>query len=286
MIAIADSGSTKTDWVILNPDFSESFRTQTIGFNPYHIPSKTIEEEIQKNKELSAVSEKISQVYFYGSGCSAEFLHEIVKEGFRPFFKNAELHIDHDLLAACYAAYRGRPAMVCILGTGSNACYFDGKKIKEATPSLAYILGDEGSGSHLGKKLIHAYFSKKMPAHLAEKFNETFQLTITELNVNVYQKPLANVYLASFSKFVYEYRKEVFIQNLIYTSMSEFFENQVLPNPEARFCEVNFIGSVAHFYEDIIRAAAGTFHLEIGHIVQKPIDALVDYHKKYILNLS
>ncbi|MBA5629818.1 ATPase [Moheibacter lacus] len=284
MIAIADSGSTKTDWVILNNDLTEDFRTNTIGFNPYHIDAPAIEAEMMKNEELKVISDKITQVYFYGAGCSADFLKETVKNGFRNYFKHAELKVDHDLLAACYAVYRGTPAIVCILGTGSNACYFDGKEVKEATPSLAYILGDEGSGNHMGKKLLHAYFSKKMPKHLAKKFHETYHLTISVLNINVYQKPLANAYLASFSKFVHENKDEPFIQNLIYTSMADFFENQVLPNREARFSEINFIGSVAHYYEDIIRAVAANYHLEVGHIVRKPIDNLVDYHKKYILH--
>lgn len=283
MIAIADSGSTKTDWVILNDDLTERFRTNTIGFNPYHINSESIHKEVSKNSELAEIVDQINRVYFYGAGCSADFLHEIVKQGFRPFFKNAELSVNHDLRAACYAVYRGTPAMVCILGTGSNACYFDGKEIREATPSLAYVLGDEGSGNHMGKKLLHAYFSKKMPEHLAKIFDETYHLTISELNVNVYQKPLANAYLASFSRFVHQHKDEPFIENLIYTSMASFFENQVLPNPEARFCEVNFIGSVAHYYEDIIRAVASVYHLNVGHIVQKPIDNLVAYHKKYII---
>lgn len=284
MIAIADSGSTKTDWVILNEDLTENFRTNTIGFNPYHIDAKSIEAEMFKNQELKAIADQITKVYFYGAGCSADFLREIVKNGFKDYFTQAEIHIDHDLLAACYAVYRGTPAIVCIMGTGSNACYFDGKDLKEATPSLAYILGDEGSGSYMGKKLLHAYFTKKMPKHIANKFHETYNLTISEMNVNVYQKPLANAYLASFSKFVYEYKDEPFMQNLIYTSMEAFFENQVLPNPEARVSEVNFIGSVAHYYEEIIRAVAATYHLEVGHIVRKPIDNLVDYHKTYILS--
>lgn len=283
MIAIAESGSTKTDWVILNNDLTENFRTNTIGFNPYHIGSDSIYKELSANKELSEIADKISKVYFYGSGCSADFLHQIVRNGFRPLFKNADLHIDHDLLAACYAVYRGEPAMVCILGTGSNACYFDGKKIKEATPSLAYILGDEGSGSYMGKKLLHAYFSKKMPEPLSKAFDDSYHLTISELNVNVYQKPLANAYLASFSKFIYEHKQEPFIQHLIFDSMAAFFENQVLPNPESRYCEVNFIGSVAHYYEDIIRAVAPVYHLKVGHIVKKPIDNLIEYHKNYIL---
>jgi N-acetylglucosamine kinase-like BadF-type ATPase len=284
MIAIADSGSTKTDWVILDQNHRELFRTNTIGFNPYHIDAGTIESEIKKNEDLNKVSNQIRNVYFYGAGCSADFLKETVKNGFKNYFSNAEILVDHDLLAACYAVYRGKPAIVCILGTGSNACYFDGKSLKEATPSLAYILGDEGSGNHMGKKLLHAYFTKKMPKYLADKFHETYHLTISELNVNVYQKPLANAYLASFSKFVHEYKNETFIQNLIYTSMHDFFENQVIPNPEARFSEVNFIGSVAHYYEDIIRSVAADFHLEVGQIVRKPIDNIVDYHKKYILN--
>lgn len=283
MIAIADSGSTKTDWVILNDDHSEHFRSNTIGFNPYHIDSEAIEAEMFKNEELKAIAHKITDVYFYGAGCSADFLKDIVKKGFVKFFSEANLHIDHDLKAACYAVYRGTPTIVCILGTGSNACYFDGEKISEATPSLAYVLGDEGSGNHMGKKLVHAYFSKKMPKELAEKFHETYNLTISELNINVYQKPLANAYLASFSKFVHEHREHPFMQNLIYTSMHDFFENQVIPNPEARFSEINFIGSVAHYYEEIIRDVASTFHLEVGHIVRKPIDNLVAYHKEYIL---
>lgn len=163
MIAIADSGSTKTDWVILNNDLTEDFRTNTIGFNPYHIDAPAIEAEMMKNEELKVISDKITQVYFYGAGCSADFLKETVKNGFRNFFKHAELKVDHDLLAACYAVYRGTPAIVCILGTGSNACYFDGKEVKEATPSLAYILGDEGSGNHMGKSCYTLISPKKCP---------------------------------------------------------------------------------------------------------------------------
>lgn len=284
MIAIADSGSTKTDWVILNDDLTESFRTETIGFNPYHIDASSIENEVFKNLKLKEIAHQVKLVFFYGAGCSNESATKIVENGLKAFYINAELSIKHDLLAACYAVYRDQPAMVCILGTGSNACYFDGKEIKEATPSLAYILGDEGSGCYMGKKLIHAYFSNKLPVDLSEKFKSQYNLNIAELNENVYKKPLANAYLASFSEFIYENKEHTFMQNLIYKSMKDFFENQVLPNPEARFSEVNFIGSIAHFYENEIKTAAASFHLEVGQIVRKPIDALVNYHIKYILN--
>ncbi len=284
MIAIADSGSTKTDWVILDDDNNELLRTNTIGLNPYHINSDDIESEMTKNEELQEIAQKIKKIYFYGAGCSADYLKDTVKEGLNRFFTNSDTMVNHDLLAACYAAYRGKPAMVCILGTGSNACYFDGENLREETPSLAYILGDEGSGNHLGRKLIHAYFSKKLPKPLAVRFNEKYNLTVTELNKNVYQSKMANAYLASFSTFVHENKSEPYIQNMVYDSMREFFENQVIPHHEARFSEVNFIGSVAHYYEEIIRAAAAELHLEVGQIVRKPIDSIVDYHKKYILS--
>lgn len=282
-ILIADSGSSKTDWVVLNADLSEKLRTQTIGFNPYHINSAEISTEMFKNEELVRIASQVSHVYFYGAGCSADFLKEIIQKGINPLFTQAKIIVQHDLLAACYAVYRGRPAMVCILGTGSNACYFDGKTIREEIPSLAYILGDEGSGNHLGRKLLHAYFSKKLPKNLSEKFHNQFNLTVTELNKNVYHSKLVNAYLASFSTFVHENKNEPYIQNMVYEAMSSFFENQVLPHHEARFSEVNFIGSVAHYYEDILRASAAKFHLEIGHIVRQPIDHIVEYHKTYIL---
>lgn len=283
MIIVADSGSTKTDWVILDKNLDEYFRTRTIGFNPYYISPEEINLELNRNEQLKNVGSDIQSVYFYGAGCSAEYLKENVKNGLTPLFQNAEIHIEHDLLAACYAAYRGKPAIVCILGTGSNACYFDGVNVREETPSLAYILGDEGSGNHIGRKLIHAYFSKKLPQDLHQKFDEKYHLTITELNKNVYQNNLANAYLASFSTFVHENRDHSYFQNMIYGCMKEFFINQVLPHPEARFSEVNFIGSVAHFYDEILHAVAAELHLEIGQIVQKPINSIVEYHKKYIL---
>lgn len=284
MIAIADSGSTKTDWVILNNDLTESFRTKTIGFNPYHIDEVSINNEVSSNVKLKKIADQVKLIFFYGAGCSNESAIEIVNKGLGKLFSNAKTSINHDLLAACYAVYRDQPTIVCILGTGSNACYFDGKKIKEATPSLAYILGDEGSGCYMGKKLIHAFFSKKLPKDLETKFRKKYNLDIVTLNENVYKKPLANAYLATFSKFVYENKKHTFMQNLIYNSMKDFFENQVLPNPESRFSELNFIGSIAHFFEDEIRSAAASFHLEVGQIVRKPIDSLVNYHIKYILN--
>ena len=283
MIAIADSGSTKTDWVILGDDLNEVFRTSTIGFNPYFVTSQDICEELQKNEDFAPYVNDFTKVFFYGAGTSSPVMHEVVEKGLRAFFTNAEFVIDHDLLAACYATYMGKPAMVCILGTGSNSCYFDGNTMREETKSLAYILGDEGSGNDLGKRVLRAFYTKKMPPHLAKAFDDYYKLSVDELNKNVYQNKFANTYLASFNKFVVEHKNDPFIQKIIYDAMSSFIEYQIMPYEEARHSELNFIGSIAHIYEDVIRSVAAEYHLTIGHIIRKPIDNLVGYHKNYLI---
>ncbi|WP_313384504.1 ATPase [Chishuiella sp.] len=284
MIAIADSGSTKTDWVILDDNLNEVLRTSTIGFNPYFVTADDISSELEKNEDLNPIAGEFKKVFFYGAGTSSEKLKEIVYNGLHNFFTNAELVVDHDLLAACYASYMGKPAMVCILGTGSNSCYFDGVSLREETKSLAYILGDEGSGNDLGKRLLRAYFTKKIPPHLAKAFDDYYKLTVEELNHNVYNNKFANTYLASFNKFVLEHRNDPFVQKIIYDAMSSFIEYQILPYEESRQSELNFIGSIAYIYEDIIRSVAAQYHLNVGHIIRKPIDNIVDYHKKYLIN--
>ncbi|MDO5510901.1 MAG: ATPase [Weeksellaceae bacterium] len=284
MIAIVDSGSTKSDWVVLENDFEEVFRANTIGFNPYFINSEEIEQELRKNEDLMGVAERLEKVFFYGAGCSSESLRKVVQVAFDKVFVNAKNVIDHDLKAAAYAAYDGKPAVVCILGTGSNSCYFDGESIYEATPSLAYILGDEGSGNHLGRELVKAYFTNKLPENLHKAFDERYNLSIEKLNKNVYDNKFANAYLATFSRFVADYKSEPFIMQIIYRCLSDFFYAQVLPYPQIKEAEINFIGSVAHYYEDTLRAVAAEYNLRVGEIVTKPINNLVRYHKQYLSN--
>ncbi|MFV0531701.1 MAG: ATPase [Flavobacteriales bacterium] len=283
MIAIVDSGSTKSDWIVLKKKGEEVFRTRTIGFNPYFLDSEDIVKELKNNDSLVAISDNLTHIFFYGAGCSASHFKKIVKNALDEVFLKSKTVVEHDLLAAAYAAYNGKPVIICILGTGSNSCYFDGSILREETPSLSFILGDEGSGNNLGKRLLQAYFLKKMPKHLSSAFNECYRITIDDLNKNVYKNKFANKYLATFSRFVADYKHEPFIQKLVYESLREFFLNQVLPYPEARSSEINFIGSVAYYYEAILQSVAAEFYLNIGIIVQKPIDRLVQYHKLYIL---
>jgi len=283
MIAVVDGGSTKCDWVILDDGGDFLFKTGTTGFNPNIIDVEAIPGELQSNSQLSEIRFKIKHVFFYGSGCGVPDNRLKVENALKQFFVNSKFAVKEDLTAAAYSAYNGKPAIVCILGTGSNSCYFDGKEIRTELPSLGFLLGDDGSGCALGKALVKNYFMKKLPADLHQEFTETYHLEIDELIRNMYHNPRANAYLADFSKFIVDRKEHPFLQHLIFEELKNYFDYQVLPYEQSKTCEINFIGSIAYYYEDILRAAAAEFHLNIGTIVQKPIERLVEYHKNYII---
>lgn len=283
MIAIVDGGSTKCDWVLVDKEGNLIFKTQTTGFNPNIIDVEKIPAELENNEQLRDAKFSIHHVFFYGSGCGVEENCLKVETAFQKFFTNAKIVVEEDMMAAAYSAYNGKPAIVCILGTGSNSCYFDGKTIRTELPSLGFLIGDDGSGNALGKTLVKNYFMKKLPPDLDEEFDKTYHLHIDELIKNMYHNPRANAYLADFSKFIAERKQHPYLQHLIFEELKNYFNYQVIPYEESRTCEVNFIGSIAYFYEDILRAAAAEFHLNIGTIVQKPIERLVEYHKTYII---
>ena len=284
MIAIVDGGSTKCDWVILENSGKISQKTESIGFNPNIINADLIPQEIEKNPHLFLIKNQLDYIYFYGSGCGTVENALLVETQLQKVFPYAKVTVKEDLTAAAYAAYNGKPAIVCILGTGSNSCYFDGESIRRDLPSLGFLIGDEGSGSALGKHLVRRFFMKKLPQDLHQEFVETYHLTIEDAIKNMYHNPRANAYLAEFNKFVVQRKQHPYFQNMVFDEMKNFFEYQVLPYEEAREAEINFIGSIAYYYEDILRAAAAELNLTVGHIVQKPIESLVEYHKKYIFN--
>lgn len=283
MVAIVDSGSTKSDWVILD-DFKKVFlKTETIGFNPNFINRELIAPEIQKNSNLILVKNSITKVFFYGSGCGVEKNRETIEAELKKVFDKAEIIVKEDLMAAAYAAYQGKPAIVCILGTGSNSCYFDGENLKIELPSLGFLIGDEGSGSAIGKQLVRRYFMKKLPSDLHAEFEADYKLTIEDALKNMYHAPRPNAYLADFNKFVVERKDHPYFMNMVFEEMKSFFEYQVMPYQEVQNAEINFIGSIAYYYENILRSVAEELNLNVGHVVQKPIESLVDYHIKYIL---
>lgn len=283
MVAIVDSGSTKTDWVILD-DFKKVFlKTETIGFNPNFINKELIVPEIEKNNSLTSVKNSITKIYFYGSGCGIQKNRDTIVEELGKVFASAEITAKEDLMAAAFAAYQGKPAIVCIMGTGSNSCYFDGENLKIKLPSLGFLMGDEGSGSAIGKQLVRRFFMQKLPQDLHNEFEETYHLTIEEALKNMYHTTRPNAYLADFNKFVVERKDHPYFQKMVLDEMKSFFDYQVLSYEESKDAEINFIGSIAYYYENILRSAAAELNLNVGHVVQKPIESLVNYHIKYIL---
>tara|TARA_R110002050_G_scaffold221441_1_gene357243 strand:- start:9030 stop:9899 length:870 start_codon:yes stop_codon:yes gene_type:complete len=284
MILIADSGSTKCDWVAIEKSGTEVLRTLTMGFNPYFHSQATISTAIKQNEQLAGLQNEVEAIYYYGAGCSSKDLNHIVEVALRVSFPKAEIHVDHDLLGAAYAAYQGEPNVTCILGTGSNSCFFDGKTLTESVPALGFILGDEGSGSYFGKKLIAAHLYGKLPKEVDEDFTRIYGLTMQEIVTNVYVKPHANVYLASFVRFISGYKTLPFFEEMLHNGMKEFLSTHVLCYPEAHDLKINFVGSVAFHFKEAIYSAAKELDLTIGEIIQRPANELVNYHKKYILN--
>lgn len=282
MILIADSGSTKCDWLLMDGEKIVA-ECSSMGFNPYFHSESFIVTTLRGHEVLMKYANKVTQVFFYGAGSSSTELKAIVSNALIRLFPSANVYVGHDLDGAALATYSGKPHIACILGTGSNSCYFDGNSVREEVPALAYILGDEGSGSYYGKRLIADFFYKRMPKHLARDFKETYSLKMEDIVKNVYNKPHANVYLASFMKFCSRHRNDPYIRNMIVPGMKEFLTTHVTCFPEHQSAPVSFVGSIAYYFENILRDVAKDMGIKVDRIVKKPILGLREYHLKYSL---
>ena len=283
MTLIADGGSTKCDWILLNSEGEIVLKTRTLGLNPAVVPKEELYSRILENEDLKNIFETTQIVDFYGAGCGTETPQQLFSKVLKELFINAEVSVNEDLLAAVYAATT-EPGIVCILGTGSNSCYFDGKEIHANVPSLGYVLMDEASGNYFGKRLIRDYYYQKMPKKIAQEFEKRFDLDPDVIKINVYQEANPNTYLASFAEFIFT-SEEVsgYFWKLISEGMTKFIENRVLCYKEAQNVPVHFIGSIAHFSEEMIRDAMAPYHLELGNIIRRPIDGLIEYYRKHRL---
>lgn len=279
MILIADSGSTKCSWVLHTNAEEKPEYFNTIGFNPFFIDRAQIIEHLQKS-DLSAIVDKITEVHFYGAGCSNSQMRNKLKEDLSVFFQSAVISVKHDLDAACIATFEGKSNICCILGTGSNSCFFDGNKIVEAAPALGYIVGDEASGNYFGKKVLQLYFNNKLSENLTRDFENEYGLTLEDYYENVYHSERPNKYLARFFKFLADNKSEIVFQEIIQNGLREFFELHICCFENYKNHPINFIGSVAYFLADEIKEMAKEFDCTIGQIIQNPIDNLVQYHLK------
>lgn len=283
MTLIADGGSTKCDWILLDSAGEVVLKARTLGLNPAVVPEEVLYERIRENGELTEVFETVKVVDFYGAGCGTESPRRIFHNVLSNLFANARISVNEDLLAAVYAATT-KPGIVCILGTGSNSCYFDGNEIHTNVPSLGYVLMDEASGNYFGKRLIRDYYYQKMPRKLAKRFKKRFDLDADVIKKHLYKMPNPNTYLASFAEFIFT-SEEVngYFYKLISEGMTKFLELRVMCYKEAQKVPIHFIGSIAHFSEEMIRDAMVPYQLELGNIVRRPIDGLIEYYRKHKL---
>lgn len=283
MILIADGGSTKCDWILLSNTGEQILKTRTKGLNPAVFPGPMIEQRIEGNSDLQDVKHKVEKVHFYGAGCGTDIPRTLLQDIIANFFTNAsEVIVREDMVAAVWAATT-EPGIVCILGTGSNSCFFDGKEIHQAVHSLGFTLMDEASGNYFGKRLIRDYYYKRMPPEIAAKFEEQYNLKPEEIELNLYQKENPNTYLASFAEFIFSNERNGYFYKLVYDGLDVFMRSRVLCYKEAQNVPIHFIGTIAFFSEDILRAVARPYRLEIGNIVRRPIDALLEHYRKNVL---
>lgn len=286
MIAIAESGSTKCEWVILNDEglVESNFKTQ--GFNPDFHDTKYVADTLSQCVDLFASKDNINKVYFYGASCSSLKLNEKIVGGLEQVFRNAEIIVDHDLLAAAYSLYEGVPLISCIIGTGSNSCYFDGENLTEEVPALGFIMGDEAGGGYFGKQLLSDFFYKKLPDNIQEDFEATYQLTWGEAREKIYGNIHANVYLASFMPFIAKHKQEQYIIDLMRNGFSKFIEIHVGCFANEGTTQVGFVGSIAFIFKDILIEELRKQGFEAGKIIKSPINELVNYHRNYMNILS
>ena len=283
MILIADGGSTKADWIAINSEKKEEFRVRTLGLNPAVVSAEELNNRIVNMFQLINIKEEVSEIYFYGAGCGTPKPTALLKKILEAIFVNAKVRVAEDMLAAVYAANGKESAMVCILGTGSNSCYFDGEKMQMLVASLGYILMDEASGNYFGKKLVVDYFYNRMPKGIALEFEKEFNLDADHIKKNIYQEANPNMYLASFAKFMFDFKDEKYIKRLIKKGFQEFFKYRVLPYNVNSETSIYFIGSIAHYFKDTLEKVASKYDLKITGVIQRPIDNLLAYHKENIV---
>lgn len=279
MILIADSGSTKTDWRILDQN-KVIAQTQTVGFNPYYQDADSIANELKTNL-LPLCTKEIKQVFYYGTGVTNQEKAEVIKNAILQVFPTCKrIEAQSDVVGAARAACGKTAGIACILGTGSNSIYFDGEKTGFQVPPLGFWLGDEGSGGHLGKSLLLSYLHKEMPFEIRTKFEEKYgmmdRLTVLE---NAYHKPFPNRYFATFSRFLFDNIEDNFCRNLVENCFLQFFEKYILKYPMCHETSINFVGSVAFYYKDLLIKVADSQGIRFGRILEAPIGGLVDFHQ-------
>jgi glucosamine kinase len=276
-ILIADSGSTKCEWCFISNGRKQIVNTQ--GASPYFLNELQLVAMMQKELLPPLKKKTPTHVYFYGTGCATAANRAIVRRAIKKVFPRSRIEVEHDLTGAARALCGKKGGIVAILGTGSNSGYYNGKKIIRNSPGLGYVLGDEGSGAYLGKKVLQHYLYNTFDVDLHDKFYKRYRVTAGDILDAVYKKPLPNRYIASFTMFLAENRGHFMIENIIEDGLHDFFSIHLAHYPESGKIPVFFTGSVAFGFKDILKEICKTYGWDTGKFLAKPMPGLIDYHK-------
>lgn len=274
-ILVADSGATKTDWCLLQQE-EIVCRFKTKGISPIFQTQKEIDKEIKENVYPQLKNTTLKAIYFYGSGCIPEKT-DSVRNAIQSTFLIDKIEVNSDLIGAAHALCGNKKGIVCILGTGSNSCEWDETEITHQVSPLGFILGDEGSGAHMGKLLINDLLKNQLQRELKEKFLKQYKLTQATIIENVYRKPYPSRFLASISPFLLQNIEDELIKSIVKKSFSDFFERNVMQY-NYKNNEVHFVGSIAYYYASILKEVANEKEITIGKIEQSPMEGLINYY--------
>lgn len=275
-VLIADSGFTKTDWRLIGADGSIE-QARTTGINPYY---QTEEEILLVIQDLhSQLPDKVDEIYFYGTGCSSGTNRDKIAKLLNHYYEEAKIDVNHDLLAAARSLCGDEKGIACIIGTGTNSCFYDGSNIISNVPSLGWAIADEGGGTYLGKTLVTDYYRKDMPEHLRVIFKERFGLNKDAFLTAIYQEPMPGRFLASFAKFINEHISEPYMYKLVYDAFTTFIIKNVVKYEGYKEVPVHFTGSVAYYFNNILRKVAVDQGIYIKHITEHPIAGLTLFHQ-------
>ncbi len=274
---IADSGSTKCEWCLLVDGKKKKIITQ--GISPYFLTEEQVVTILQKELLGKIKNVEVEAIFYYGTGLANRENGRFIKRALKKVFPAAKIEAEIDLLAAARAVCGHHKGIACILGTGSNSCYFNGKKIVKNSPGLGYVLGDEGSGAYLGKKVIQHFLYNTFDEDLMLRFNKQFNTNANEILEHVYKMPQPNRYLASFAIFLVENRDHFMIENIIEDGLNDFFFTHLNKYRESWLYPISFVGSVAYGFRDVLKDLCNTYELELGKVLKQPMDGLITYHQ-------
>lgn len=274
---IADSGATKCEWCLVNGGKKKTVITS--GISPYFLSKEQIVELMQKELLPKLKNVAVEAVHYYGTGLSNPDNVKTMKWSLKRTFPGAAVTTETDLLAAARALCGTEKGIACILGTGSNSCYYNGKKIVKNSPGLGYVLGDEGSGAYLGKKTLQYYLYNTFDEDLRSRFDTEYQTTPQEILDKVYKQPFPNRYLAGFTGFLSANRGHYMIENILEDGLNDFFFNHLYKYTESWKYPINFTGSVAYHFKDVLQELCNGYELELGTVLKAPMDGLIKFHQ-------